>query len=106
MITGYKAKSGHISWSSFGWAVAGIFLVLCTEHRYRDQERRGELAMTTGEHNPDEGEVLVVAMARPSMVGAFTMSSVLISIFAPLIAALLIRSLWPVALIPVLFGAS
>ncbi|MCH4881225.1 Type IV secretory pathway, VirB3-like protein [compost metagenome] len=62
--------------------------------------------MTTGEHKPDEGEVLVVAMARPSMVGAFTMSSVLISIFAPLIAALLIRSLWPVALIPVLFGAS
>lgn len=27
VITGYKAKSGHISWSSFGWAVAGIFLV-------------------------------------------------------------------------------
>ena len=27
VITGYKAKSGHISWSAFGWAVAGIFLV-------------------------------------------------------------------------------
>ena len=32
------------------------------------------------EPDPDEGEVLVVAMARPSMVGPFTLSSILSNI--------------------------
>ncbi|ARQ77146.1 type VI secretion protein [Pseudomonas fragi] len=62
--------------------------------------------MSAVEHAPDEGEVLVLAMARPSMVGAFTLSSILISIFGPLITALVIRSLWPVGAIPLLFGIS
>ena len=62
--------------------------------------------MSAVEHTPDEGEVLVLAMARPSMVGAFTLSSILISIFGPLITALVIRSLWPVGAIPLLFGIS
>lgn len=54
----------------------------------------------------EEGEVLVLAMARPSMVGPFTLSSILISLIAPVLLALLIRSLYPLGLIPVLFVIS
>lgn len=54
----------------------------------------------------EEGEVLVLAMARPSMVGPFTLSSILISLIAPVLLALLIRSLYPLGLIPVLFVVS
>lgn len=46
----------------------------------------------------EEGEVLVLAMARPSMVGPFTLSSILISLIAPVLLALLIRSLYPLVL--------
>ncbi|PMU22993.1 MULTISPECIES: VirB3 family type IV secretion system protein [unclassified Pseudomonas] len=58
------------------------------------------------EQNPDEGEVLVVAMARPSMVGPFTLSSILISLITPVLAALLLRSLYVLATMPILFAAA
>lgn len=58
------------------------------------------------EQDPDEGEVLVVAMARPSMVGPFTLSSILISLITPVLAALLLRSLYVLAIMPILFAAA
>ncbi|APQ06990.1 MULTISPECIES: VirB3 family type IV secretion system protein [Pseudomonas] len=58
------------------------------------------------EHEPDEGEVLVQAMARPSMVGPFTLSSILISLISPVLLTLLLRSLYPLLLMPFLFVAS
>ncbi|QXZ17507.1 VirB3 family type IV secretion system protein (plasmid) [Pseudomonas sp. AO-1] len=58
------------------------------------------------EQDPEEGEVLVVTMARPSMVGPFTLSSILISLITPVLAALLIRSLYPLAAMPILFAAA
>ncbi|HHW1937412.1 VirB3 family type IV secretion system protein [Pseudomonas aeruginosa] len=54
----------------------------------------------------EEGEVLVVAMARPSMVGPFTLSSILISLISPVVLSLLLRSLYPLGLIPILFTVS
>lgn len=49
----------------------------------------------------DEGESLVAAMTRPSMVGGFTLKSIGYSFFLPGFSALVTRSIWPLALIPV-----
>lgn len=62
--------------------------------------------MTNNEHTPDEGEVLVVAMSRPSMVGPFTLSSILVSIFLPFMAAMVFKNLWLIAAIPFMFGVT
>lgn len=50
----------------------------------------------------DEGESLVAAMTRPTMVGGLTLASLAMSLYFPGMAALITRSLWPAALIPVL----
>lgn len=60
--------------------------------------------MTNSEHDPEEGEVLVVAMARPSMVGPYTMSSVGVSIFLPFMAAMIFKNLWLVMTMPIMFA--
>jgi len=46
-------------------------------------------------------ELLVVAMARPAMIGGFTMTSLGVSCYLPTFTALLTRSLWPLLLLPV-----
>ncbi|SEB26333.1 VirB3 family type IV secretion system protein [Variovorax sp. YR216] len=48
-----------------------------------------------------DGEVLVAAMTRPTMVGGFTLTSLALSIYFPGMAALTMRSLWAAALVPV-----
>ncbi|MGY2172121.1 VirB3 family type IV secretion system protein [Pseudomonas gingeri] len=63
--------------------------------------------MNKTEPTPDEdGEVLVVAMARPSMVGPFTLSSIFISIFVPFMAAMILKTLWLMAAIPFMFAVT
>lgn len=50
----------------------------------------------------DEGESLVAAMTRPTMLGGLTLASLAASFYFPGMAALITRSLWPATLIPVL----
>ena len=49
----------------------------------------------------DEGETLVIAMTRPSMLGGLTLTSIGISVFIPGMAAMITRSIYLFALIPV-----
>lgn len=53
------------------------------------------------EPNLDDGESLVAAMTRPTMVGGFTLTSLAMSLYFPGMAALITRSLWAAALVPV-----
>lgn len=50
----------------------------------------------------DEGDSLVAAMTRPTMVGGLTLASLAMSLYFPGMAALITRSLWAAAVIPVL----
>ena len=54
----------------------------------------------TGSVNPDEGEVVVLAMTRPSMLGGLTFSSIGMSFFIPGMAAMVTRSVYFFAGIP------
>lgn len=45
-------------------------------------------------------EPLVVAMTRPTMIGGFTLASLAISFYIPGMIAMVMRSLWPVLLVP------
>lgn len=58
--------------------------------------------MTTAQKLHDEGELLVAAMTRPTMIGGLTLGSLAMSFYFPGMAALVTRSLWPAAFIPVL----
>ncbi|WAW91387.1 VirB3 family type IV secretion system protein [Xanthomonas citri pv. malvacearum] len=58
--------------------------------------------MSAEEQFHDEGESLVAAMTRPTMVGGLTLASLAMSFYFPGMAALITRSLWAAALIPVL----
>ncbi|MGW8341554.1 type VI secretion protein [Xanthomonas axonopodis pv. khayae] len=58
--------------------------------------------MSADEQFHDEGESLVAAMTRPTMVGGLTLASLAMSFYFPGMAALITRSLWAAALIPVL----
>jgi type IV secretion system protein VirB3 len=58
--------------------------------------------MSLGELFHDEGESLVAAMTRPTMVGGLTLSSLAMSFYCPGMAALMTRSIYAAALIPVL----
>lgn len=49
----------------------------------------------------DDSELLVVAMARPAMIGGFTMSSIGYSLFLPGFLVMLFKSLTLLALVPV-----
>ena len=49
----------------------------------------------------DDGEVLVIAMTRPSMLSGLTLSSIGVSIFIPGMAAMITRSFYLFGLIPV-----
>ena len=49
----------------------------------------------------DEGEPLVAAMTRPTTVGGFTLVSLAMSFYFPGMAAMISRSIWATALIPV-----
>lgn len=57
--------------------------------------------MSADEQFHDEGESLVAAMTRPTMVGGLTLASLAMSFYFGM-AALITRSLWAAALIPVL----
>jgi type IV secretion system protein VirB3 len=57
--------------------------------------------MTPPQPAVDEGELLVVALTRPAMVGGLTLESIGISCYFPGMAALMLRSLWPLLVIPV-----
>lgn len=50
----------------------------------------------------DEDETLVVAMTHPTMIGGLTLTSIVMSVYFPFMGALITRSLWAAALIPVL----
>lgn len=62
--------------------------------------------MTAEHNNHDEGELLVAAMTRPTMIGGLTLGSLAMSFYFPGMAALVTRSLWAAALIPVLLLVS
>ncbi len=49
----------------------------------------------------DEGELLVVAMTRPAMLGGLTLSSIGMSFFMPGMAAMVTKSIYFFSLIPV-----
>lgn len=54
----------------------------------------------------EEGEMLVVAMTRPTMIGGLTLNSIALSLYVPGMAMLLVRAAWPAVLVPVLLLAS
>ena len=58
--------------------------------------------MTIGQKHHDDGDLLVAAMTRPTMIGGLTLGSLAMSFYFPGMAALVTRSLWAVVLIPVL----
>jgi type IV secretion system protein VirB3 len=62
--------------------------------------------MTPTTTSADDGEVLVAAMTKPVMLGGFTLMSIALSFYLPVMSALLARSLWMALLIPVLLLAS
>jgi type IV secretion system protein VirB3 len=62
--------------------------------------------MTPSTNYVDDGEVLVAAMTKPVMLGGFTLMSIALSFYLPVMSALLARSLWVTLLIPVLLLAS
>lgn len=47
-----------------------------------------------------QDELLVTAMTRPTMIGGFTLSSLILSLYVPFIAAMILRSLTALLLIP------
>jgi len=51
-------------------------------------------------HDPEEGEVLVLSMTRPSMLSGLTFGSIGVSFFVPGMAAMITRSVGLFALIP------
>ena len=59
-------------------------------------------------HTPSDsdGEVLVLAMTRPTMIGGLTLTSIGLSLYIPGMLAMLSRSIWPAALVPVLLVIS
>jgi type IV secretion system protein VirB3 len=54
----------------------------------------------------EDGEALVLAMTRPTMIGGFTLASLAMSFYFPGMAALITRSLWAALLVPVFLLAS
>jgi type IV secretion system protein VirB3 len=60
----------------------------------------------TDEQFNDEGESLVAAMTRPTMVGGLTLTSIAMSFYFPGMAALITRSIWAAAFVPVLLLGS
>ena len=48
----------------------------------------------------DDEETLVVAMTRPTMVGGFTLTSLVLSFYLPFMMAMLTRSVWSFLLVP------
>ena len=54
----------------------------------------------------DEGEPLVAAMTRPTMVGGLTLASLAMSFYIPGMAAMIARSVLPAIAIPFLLLAS
>jgi type IV secretion system protein VirB3 len=57
--------------------------------------------MRQDESSHEDGEALVAAMTRPTMVGGFTLSSLAMSFYFPGMLAMVTRSVWAGALIPV-----
>ncbi len=62
--------------------------------------------MKQGKPFVDEGEMLVAAMTRPVMLGGFTLMSIALSLYFPMMTLLVTRSLWAVVLAPMLLLAS
>ncbi|WP_284507648.1 VirB3 family type IV secretion system protein [Caballeronia sp. AZ7_KS35] len=63
--------------------------------------------MSAGEEShEDEGEALVAAMTRPTMVGGLTLASLAMSFYIPGMAAMIARSILPAMAIPFLLLAS
>ncbi len=63
--------------------------------------------MSAGEQaHDDEGETLVAAMTRPTMVGGLTLASLALSFYLPGIAAMIARSVLPALAVPFLLLAS
>jgi len=49
----------------------------------------------------DEGELLVIAMTRPSMLSGLTLSSIAMSVYLPGMIAMITRSIYVFGLIPI-----
>lgn len=56
--------------------------------------------------NNDGEEILVVAMTRPTMIGGFTLTSLVLSLYLPFMLAMLTRSALAFLLVPVLLMVS
>lgn len=50
--------------------------------------------------DPDEGEAVALGLTRPTMVGGFSLTALVMSFFAPVLIALMVRSPWMLCLIP------
>lgn len=60
----------------------------------------------TPDRQAEGGELLVTAMTRPSMIGGFTLTSIVLSLYVPGMLAMVTRSLWCLLLVPLLLLAS
>lgn len=54
----------------------------------------------------DDGEFVVAAMTRPTMIGGFTLSSIVLSLYVPAMVSMVTKSLWGMAMVPPLLLAS
>lgn len=59
-----------------------------------------------GQFHDDEGEALVAAMTRPTMVGGLTLASLVLSFYIPGMAAMIARSVLPAMAVPFLLLGS
>lgn len=51
-------------------------------------------------HDDENGESLVQTMTCPTMIGGFTLNSIVFSFYLPGMAAMVTRSVWVLGLIP------
>lgn len=62
--------------------------------------------MTLASLRTEDGELLVAAMTRPVMLGGFTLMSIGLSVYLPVMIALVARSLWVMMIVPVFLAGS
>lgn len=54
----------------------------------------------------NEYEPLVIAMTRPTMIGGFTLASLVLSFYVPGMLSMIVHAVWPLILVPCLLLVS
>lgn len=70
------------------------------------RQARGHIVPQPSGPADADGAPLVASMTRPTMIGGMTLASLAISLYLPVMAMMLTRSLWPALLAPPLLLAS